>query len=63
MAGWELELGDPYLRGGRYAWVAPARDGAGQELVLKVGGVIERPSTRRTGCATCAPGRQLKCAV
>jgi streptomycin 6-kinase len=34
---WELELGDPYLPGGQCAWVAPARDPAGQELALKVG--------------------------
>ena len=36
-SGWELELGDPYLPGGQCAWVAPARDPAGDELVLKVG--------------------------
>jgi streptomycin 6-kinase len=36
-AGWKLELGDPYLPGGQCAWVAPARNGAGEELVLKVG--------------------------
>jgi streptomycin 6-kinase len=34
---WGLELGDPYLPGGQCAWVAPARDGGGDELVLKVG--------------------------
>jgi streptomycin 6-kinase len=34
---WELELGDPYLPGGQCAWVAPARNGGGDELVLKVG--------------------------
>ena len=34
---WELELGDPYLPGGQCAWVAPARDQTGEELVLKVG--------------------------
>jgi streptomycin 6-kinase len=34
---WELELGDPYLPGGQCAWVAPARNPAGDELVLKVG--------------------------
>jgi streptomycin 6-kinase len=34
---WELELGEPYLPGGQCAWVAPARDGDGDELVLKVG--------------------------
>jgi streptomycin 6-kinase len=36
-SGWELQLGDPYLPGGRWAWVAPARNPAGDELVLKVG--------------------------
>ncbi len=34
---WGLELGDPYLPGGQCAWVAPARNSAGDELVLKVG--------------------------
>jgi streptomycin 6-kinase len=34
---WELQLGDPYLPGGRCAWVAPARNTAGEELVLKLG--------------------------
>jgi streptomycin 6-kinase len=36
VAEWELELGEPYA-GGECAWVAPARGGAGEELVLKVG--------------------------
>jgi streptomycin 6-kinase len=36
-AGWELEVGDPYLPGGQCAWVAPARNGAGEQLALKVG--------------------------
>jgi streptomycin 6-kinase len=34
---WELELGQPYLPGGRCAWVAPARNPAGEEIVLKIG--------------------------
>ncbi len=34
---WELELGDPYLPGGQCAWAAPARNPAGDELVLKLG--------------------------
>jgi streptomycin 6-kinase len=33
---WELELRDPYLPGGQCAWVAPARNPAGDELVLKL---------------------------
>jgi streptomycin 6-kinase len=36
-AGWDLELDDPYLPGGQCAWVAPARNSAGDELALKVG--------------------------
>jgi streptomycin 6-kinase len=34
---WELELGDPYFPGGQCAWVAQARNPAGDELVLKIG--------------------------
>jgi streptomycin 6-kinase len=34
---WQLELADPYVPSGQCAWVAPARDAAGEELVLKVG--------------------------
>jgi streptomycin 6-kinase len=33
---WSLELGAPYQPGGRCAWVAPARDRTGREVVLKV---------------------------
>ena len=34
---WALQLGEPYLPGGQCAWVAPARNQAGDELALKVG--------------------------
>jgi streptomycin 6-kinase len=34
---WGLELGNPYVPGGQSAWVAPARNPAGDELALKVG--------------------------
>jgi streptomycin 6-kinase len=34
---WSLRLGEPFQPGGRSAWVAPARDPAGRDLVLKVG--------------------------
>lgn len=34
---WQLELGDPFLPGGQCAWVAPAWNPAGDELVLKIG--------------------------
>ncbi len=33
---WSLDLGPPYQPGGRCAWVAPARDRAGRDVVLKV---------------------------
>jgi streptomycin 6-kinase len=36
-ADWQIEAGDPFLPGGATAWVAPARDHAGHDLVLKVG--------------------------
>jgi streptomycin 6-kinase len=36
-AQWGLEVGNPYVPGGQYAWVAPATNTAGDELVLKVG--------------------------
>lgn len=34
---WDLELGSPFQPGGESSWVAPARDGAGRDLVLKAG--------------------------
>lgn len=37
VARWSLELGEPFQPGGQSAWVAPARDPAGRDLVLKVG--------------------------
>ncbi|WP_309238362.1 aminoglycoside phosphotransferase family protein [Actinoplanes aureus] len=33
---WSLAIGPPFQPGGQCAWVAPASDGAGRELVLKV---------------------------
>ena len=36
-ARWSLRLGPPFQPGGRAAWVAPARDAASRDLVLKVG--------------------------
>jgi streptomycin 6-kinase len=36
-SGWSLELGEPYVHDARSAWVAPVRNPAGEELVLKVG--------------------------
>ncbi len=35
-ADWQIEVDDPFLPGGATAWVAPARDDAGKDLVLKV---------------------------
>lgn len=34
---WSLTLGAPFQPGGEVSWVAPARDPAGRDLVLKVG--------------------------
>ncbi|PZS34834.1 MAG: kinase [Pseudonocardiales bacterium] len=36
-ARWALRLGEPFQPGGGCSWVAPARDHAGRDLVLKVG--------------------------
>ena len=36
-AEWRIEVGAPFLPGGMTAWVAPARDDADKDLVLKVG--------------------------
>lgn len=34
---WALQVGEPFQPGGQTAWVAPARNASGEELVLKVG--------------------------
>lgn len=34
---WSLTLGSPFIPGGETAWLAPATDASGRELVLKVG--------------------------
>jgi streptomycin 6-kinase len=34
---WSLRISEPFQPGGQTAWVAPARDAAGADLVLKVG--------------------------
>ncbi len=36
-ARWGLTLGEPFQPGGQCSWVAPARDPAGDDLVLKLG--------------------------
>lgn len=36
-SSWSLVLGEPLLPGGQCAWVAPARDRTGREVVLKAG--------------------------
>lgn len=36
-AEWRIEVGPPFLPGGMTAWVAPAREHTGRDLVLKVG--------------------------
>lgn len=35
-AEWEIAVGNPFVPGGATAWVAPARDRGGNDLVLKV---------------------------
>jgi streptomycin 6-kinase len=34
---WDLSVGAPFQPGGQTAWVAPARDATGRDLVLKAG--------------------------
>ena len=34
---WDLSVGAPFEPGGQTAWIAPARDPSGRDLVLKVG--------------------------
>ncbi|MHA6620417.1 aminoglycoside phosphotransferase family protein [Pseudonocardia sp. DLS-67] len=34
---WSLDVGAPFQPGGQVSWVAPARDAAGRDVVLKVG--------------------------
>jgi streptomycin 6-kinase len=34
---WSLDVGAPFQPGGQTAWVAPARDGTGRPLVVKIG--------------------------
>jgi streptomycin 6-kinase len=33
---WSLDIGAPFQPGGQTAWVAPARDGSGRDVVLKI---------------------------
>lgn len=49
VARWSLELGEPYQPGGQSAWVAPARDPAGRDLVLKVGWRHEEAADEAAG--------------
>jgi len=46
---WDLRLGPPYQPGGECSWVAPARDGAGRDLVLKVGWVHDESAHEADG--------------
>lgn len=49
VARWSLELGEPYQPGGQSAWVAPARDPGGRDLVLKVGWRHEEAADEAAG--------------
>jgi streptomycin 6-kinase len=35
-ADWQIDIGDPFVPGGATSWVAPVRDHAGADLVVKV---------------------------
>jgi streptomycin 6-kinase len=46
---WELSVGAPFEPGGQTAWVAPARDRSGRDLVLKVGWVHDEAEQEADG--------------
>jgi streptomycin 6-kinase len=46
---WSLQVGTPFRPGGTTAWVAPARDGTGRDLVLKVGRAHEEAEHEAEG--------------
>ena len=47
--GWNLQVGEPFRPGGQTAWVAPARDRTGRDLVLKVGRAHEEAEHEAEG--------------
>jgi streptomycin 6-kinase len=49
---WSLEIGAPFQPGGQTAWVAPARDRAGTELVLKIAWPHPEAAHEAAGLAT-----------
>ncbi len=53
---WSLRLGEPFQPGGRCSWVAPVRDAAGRDLVLKVGWRHEEADHEAEGLAFWAGG-------
>ena len=46
---WSLQVGEPFQPGGQTAWVAPARDRAGRDLVVKVGRAHEEAEHEAEG--------------
>jgi streptomycin 6-kinase len=48
-ARWSVQLGEPFQPGGQTAWVAPARDRTGRDLVLKVGRAHEEAEQEAEG--------------
>ena len=46
---WDLSVGAPFQPGGQTAWVAPARDAAGRDLVLKAGWTSEESRHEAAG--------------
>ncbi|HYH29342.1 MAG TPA: aminoglycoside phosphotransferase family protein [Pseudonocardia sp.] len=54
---WSLAVGAPFQPGGQVSWVAPARDAAGRELVLKVGWTHDEGRDEAAGLRTwCGRG-------
>jgi streptomycin 6-kinase len=49
---WSLRVGRPFQPGGNASWVAPARDAAGQRLVLKAGWRHEEAEHEAAGLQT-----------
>ncbi|GAA5123763.1 aminoglycoside phosphotransferase family protein [Pseudonocardia adelaidensis] len=46
---WALDVGAPFQPGGQVSWVAPARDAAGRDVVLKVGWTHEEGRDEAAG--------------
>jgi hypothetical protein len=56
-ADWQIEAGGPFLPGGATAWVAPARDHAGKDFMVKV--CWRHPAARKQ--SSLLPRTSLTC--